>query len=46
MVFYRKYRPQRIDELDNQSVRESLYSIFSKGNFPARVFVYRSKRFR
>jgi DNA polymerase-3 subunit gamma/tau len=34
MVFYRKYRPQRIDELDNESVRESLYSIFSKGNFP------------
>jgi len=34
MVFYRKYRPQKIDELDNQSVRESLYSIFSKGNFP------------
>ncbi len=34
MVFYRKYRPQKIDELDNEVVRQSLYSIFSKGNFP------------
>jgi len=34
MVFYRKYRPQKIDELDNENVRQSLYSIFSKGNFP------------
>jgi len=33
MVFYRKYRPQKIEDLDNQSVRESLYSIFSKGSF-------------
>lgn len=30
MVFYRKYRPQKIDELDNETVRQSLYSIFSK----------------
>lgn len=30
MVFYRKYRPQKIEELDNESVRQSLYSIFSK----------------
>lgn len=34
MVFYRKYRPQKIAELDNESVRENLYSIFSKGSFP------------
>ncbi|HYM65473.1 MAG TPA: DNA polymerase III subunit gamma/tau [Candidatus Sulfotelmatobacter sp.] len=34
MVFYRKYRPQKIDELDNEVVRQSLYSIFSKGTFP------------
>jgi DNA polymerase-3 subunit gamma/tau len=29
MVFYRKYRPQKIEDLDEESVRESLYSIFS-----------------
>lgn len=34
MVFYRKFRPQKIDELDNETVRQSLYSIFAKGNFP------------
>jgi DNA polymerase III subunit gamma/tau len=32
MVFYRKYRPQKIDELDNEAVRENLASIFSKKN--------------
>ncbi len=30
MVFYRKYRPQKIEDLDNETVRESLFSIFSK----------------
>ena len=30
MVFYRKYRPQKIEDLDNERVRESLFSIFSK----------------
>ena len=30
MVFYRKYRPQKIEDLDNEKVRESLFSIFSK----------------
>lgn len=39
MVFYRKYRPQKIDELDNEAVRESLYSIFSKGSF-AHAFLF------
>src|ERR1035437_6549591 len=33
MVFYRKYRPQKIEDLDNESVRKTLYSIFSKGDF-------------
>jgi DNA polymerase III subunit gamma/tau len=32
MVFYRKYRPQKISELDNEAVRENLTSIFSKEN--------------
>lgn len=30
MVFYRLYRPQKISELDNESVRENLTTIFSK----------------
>ncbi len=34
MVFYRKYRPQKIQDLDNDSVRESLYSIFAKNTYP------------
>ena len=33
MVFYRKFRPQKIEDLDNEAVRQTLYSIFSKGNF-------------
>ena len=33
MVFYRKYRPQKIEELDSAEVRESLYSILSKDSF-------------
>jgi DNA polymerase-3 subunit gamma/tau len=34
MVFYRKYRPQTIEELDNDKIRESLFSIFSTLNYP------------
>lgn len=34
MVFYRKYRPQKISELDSEAVRNSLYSIFSKKDTP------------
>jgi len=34
MVFYRIYRPQKIEDLDNENVRSSLYSIFSKGSYP------------
>lgn len=39
MVFYRKYRPQKIEELDNEEVRSNLYSIFSKGGF-AHAFLF------
>ncbi|MCX6782951.1 MAG: DNA polymerase III subunit gamma/tau [Candidatus Levybacteria bacterium] len=34
MVFYRKYRPQTIEELDSKSVRDILYSVFSKPIIP------------
>ncbi len=30
MVFYRKYRPQKIDDLDNAALRETLQSILQK----------------
>ncbi len=30
MSFYRKYRPQRIEEIDNESVREQLLSLLTK----------------
>ncbi|MDO8460897.1 MAG: DNA polymerase III subunit gamma/tau [bacterium] len=30
MVFYRKYRPQTIEELDNEQLRELLYAFFSR----------------
>jgi len=39
MVFYRKYRPQKIEDLDSESVRQTLYSIFSKGSF-AHAFLF------
>ena len=29
MVFYRKYRPQTIAELDSEEIRQKLYSVFS-----------------
>ncbi len=34
MVFYRKYRPQKIEELDSAEIRETLYSVFSKNTYP------------
>src|SRR3989344_2800645 len=34
MVFYRKYRPQNIAELDNSEVREKLYSVLSSSSVP------------
>lgn len=30
MVFYRKYRPQKIDDLDSSSIRDMLYSVLQK----------------
>jgi DNA polymerase-3 subunit gamma/tau len=39
MVFYRKYRPQKIDELDNAEIRQNLFSIFQKGGF-AHAFLF------
>src|SRR5579863_3462459 len=33
MVFYRKYRPQTIDDLDSASVRETLLAVLQK-NIP------------
>jgi len=30
MVFYRKYRPQKIDDLDSQAVRETLVSVLNQ----------------
>ncbi len=34
MVFYRKYRPQKIQDLDSEEVRESLYAVLSKPPYP------------
>ena len=38
MVFYRKYRPQNIDELDSKEVRDKLVSVLSKDNTHAMLF--------
>lgn len=34
MAYYRKYRPQTIDELDNALLREKLYAILCKKDIP------------
>lgn len=34
MVFYRKYRPQKIEELDSETVRASLLAILTSGSIP------------
>jgi DNA polymerase III subunit gamma/tau len=34
MVFYRKYRPQKISELDSQEIRDTLYGVFSAESIP------------
>jgi len=34
MVFYRKYRPQTIQELDNEEIRKKLYSVLSGSSVP------------
>ena len=38
MVFYRKYRPQTIQDLDSENVREILISVLSKD--PAHAFLF------
>ncbi|MEK7186261.1 MAG: DNA polymerase III subunit gamma/tau [Patescibacteria group bacterium] len=38
MVFYRKYRPQKIDELDSKEVRDKLSSVLSKDDVHALLF--------
>jgi len=38
MVFYRKYRPQTIDDLDSSAVREALYSVLKKSATHAFLF--------
>jgi DNA polymerase III subunit gamma/tau len=38
MVFYLKYRPQKIDDLDNQDVRSTLKSVLSKN--PPHAFLF------
>ncbi|HSA83623.1 MAG TPA: DNA polymerase III subunit gamma/tau [Patescibacteria group bacterium] len=38
MVYYRKYRPQQIDDLDNAHVRETLTSVLKHGNTHAFLF--------
>lgn len=38
MVFYRKYRPQNIEELDSSEVREKLSSVLSKDTVHAMLF--------
>nr|MBI5455710.1 DNA polymerase III subunit gamma/tau [Candidatus Levybacteria bacterium] len=40
MVFYRKYRPQKIEDLDSQEVRQSLFSIFSNGKSNVHAFLF------
>ncbi len=34
MTFYLKYRPQTVEELDNQAVREQITALFSNNHFP------------
>lgn len=40
MVYYRKYRPQTIDELDSTSVRHILHSAFSKPESIPHAFLF------
>jgi DNA polymerase III, subunit gamma and tau len=39
MVFYRKYRPQKIDDLDSKEVRETLTSVLSQES-PHHAFLF------
>ncbi|MBU2632761.1 DNA polymerase III subunit gamma/tau [Patescibacteria group bacterium] len=43
MVFYRKYRPQKIADLDSEKIRETLFSIFSSSSFPHALLFTGSK---
>ena len=38
MVFYRKYRPQTIDDLDSKAVRETLHAVLQKNTPHAFLF--------
>lgn len=38
MVYYRKYRPQKIDDLDNATVRETLISVLKRSSTHAFLF--------
>ncbi len=38
MVFYRKYRPQKIEELDSHEVRDKLYSVLESSSVHAFLF--------
>lgn len=38
MVFYRKYRPQKIDDLDSSSVRDTLHAVLQKNVSHAFLF--------
>ncbi len=38
MVFYRKYRPQTIDDLDSANLRDTLYAVLGKGTPHAFLF--------
>ncbi|MDO8657458.1 MAG: DNA polymerase III subunit gamma/tau [Candidatus Levybacteria bacterium] len=40
MVFYRKYRPQKISELDSKDIREKLYSGFSDLSSISHAFLF------
>ena len=39
MVYYRKYRPQTIDELDSKSVRDTLYAVLASKDI-AHAFLF------
>ncbi len=38
MVFYRKYRPQKIEELDSEAVREALITVLSGATLDSEEF--------
>lgn len=40
MVFYRKYRPQKIEELDSKEVRDKLYSVFKTASLSPHAFLF------